>query len=84
MDDDGDQEVEEAGLFLHEMGFSPELQQTYQEFFKVDEKPREARLQLEDCIFVQEGHEFLIGGQTGCCLNFHTRINRGGTFRLEM
>ena len=57
-------EVEEAGLFLHEMGFSPELQKTYQEFFKVDEKPREERLQHEDCIFVQEGHDFHIGGQT--------------------
>jgi glyoxylase-like metal-dependent hydrolase (beta-lactamase superfamily II) len=53
----------EIKTFLQQMGFSDRLQKIYQEFFKVDEKPPEARVQEHDCVFIKADDELLIGNK---------------------
>lgn len=53
----------EVKEFIVSLGYSPTQQEQYGQFFTVDDKPAQSRVQRADCERLQEGDELLIGGR---------------------
>lgn len=62
VDRSGEQAAPSIEKFVSELGFSQEQQVIYNQFFSVDKKPAESRVQGEDCVFIQDGDLLTIGG----------------------
>ena len=61
---DSEMHAHEVDAFISELGFNRKNIGMYLSFYKMDDKPKESRVQPEQCVFIKEGDELIIGDHT--------------------